>query len=146
LQVTALYRRERPDIVHHVAVKPVVYGGIAARLSKAKAQVNAIAGLGYVETSQQFRARVLRGVFNAVVRVRWKGSGVHVIVQNPDDADALARTRLVPLSHIHMIRGAGVDVARFAPSPEAPFAAGTRRVRRPAPVVEGNSRAGRGGA
>lgn len=118
--IIALYRRERPDILHHVAVKPVVYGGIAARLSGARSQVNAIAGLGYVETSRQLRARVLRRVFNAVLRFAWSGPRVHVIVQNPDDVEALARARLVPPSHIHMIRGSGVDVAHFAPSPEPP--------------------------
>lgn len=117
-EITALYRRERPDIVHHVAVKPVVFGGIAARLSGARSQVNAIAGMGYVETSQQTRARLLRGVFNAVLRFAWNGPRVHVIVQNPDDVEALARTGLLPASHIRMIRGSGVDVALFAPTPE----------------------------
>lgn len=118
--IIALYRRERPDIVHHVAVKPVVYGGIAARLAGARAQVNAIAGLGYVETSRQLRARVLRGVFDTVLRFAWNGPRVHVIVQNPDDVEALSRTGLLPASHIHMIRGSGVDVSRFAPAPEPP--------------------------
>jgi len=120
IDIMALYRRVHPDIVHHVAVKPVVYGGIAARLAGARIQVNAIAGLGYVETSRQPRARVLRAVFNTVLRFAWSGPGVHVIVQNPDDREALSRTGLVPASHIHMIRGSGVDVARFAPSPEPP--------------------------
>jgi glycosyltransferase involved in cell wall biosynthesis len=120
LAIVALYRRERPDIVHHVAIKPVVYGSMAARVARVSARINAIAGLGYVETSRQPRARVLRGVFNSVLRVAWSAPGVHVIVQNPDDREALARTGLVPSSHIHMIRGSGVDVVRFAPSPEPP--------------------------
>lgn len=118
--IVALYRRVRPDIVHHVAVKPVVYGGIAARLAGGGAQVNAIAGMGYVETSRHPRARVLRGVFNAVLRFAWSGPAVHVIVQNPDDVEALTRARLVAPSRIHMIRGSGVDVVRFAPAPEPP--------------------------
>jgi glycosyltransferase involved in cell wall biosynthesis len=118
--IVALYRRVRPDIVHHVAVKPVVYGSMAARLARVSARINAIAGLGYVETSRQPRARVLRGVFNSVLRFAWNAPGVHVIVQNPDDREALARTNLLPPSHIHMIRGSGVDVAHFAPSPESP--------------------------
>ena len=120
LAIIALYRRERPDIVHHVAIKPVVYGGMAARLAGARIQVNAIAGLGYVETSRQPRARVLRGVFNSVLRFAWSGTGVHVIVQNPDDRAALSRTGLVPAAHVHMIRGSGVDVERFVSSPEPP--------------------------
>ncbi|HEX6790189.1 MAG TPA: glycosyltransferase, partial [Candidatus Krumholzibacteria bacterium] len=95
LSIIRLYRRERPDIVHHVAIKPVVYGGIAARLAGARARVNAIAGFGYVETSRQAKARVLRGVFRAVLRFAWNGPAVHAIVQNDDDRDALARTALL---------------------------------------------------
>jgi glycosyltransferase involved in cell wall biosynthesis len=93
---------------------------MAARLAGARIQVNAIAGLGYVETSRQPRARVLRGVFNSVLRFAWSGTGVHVIVQNPDDRAALSRTGLVPAAHVHMIRGSGVDVERFVSSPEPP--------------------------
>jgi glycosyltransferase involved in cell wall biosynthesis len=73
-----------------------------------------------VETSRQLRARVLRGVFNSVLRFAWSGPRVHVIVQNPDDVAAFARARLLDSSHIHLIRGSGVDVARFTPSPEPP--------------------------
>ena len=119
--IVRLYRRERPGLVHHVAVKPVVYGGIAARLAGARTHVNAIAGFGYVETSRQVRARVLRGVFRAVLRAVWGGPGVHAIVQNPDDLEALRAARLLDDAHIHMIRGSGVDVGRFAPSPEPPL-------------------------
>lgn len=118
--IVALYRREKPDLVHHVAVKPVVYGGIAARLARVRTQVNAIAGMGYVETSRRPRARILRGVFRSVLRFAWSGPGVHVVVQNPDDERDLARSGLIDPSHIHVIRGSGVDVERFSPSDEAP--------------------------
>lgn len=113
-----LYRRRRPDLVHHVAVKPVVYGGLAARFAGRPTQVNAIAGLGYLETSRQLRARLLRGVFNGVLRFAWRGNNVHAIVQNPDDVAALTGSRLLDPSRVHAIRGSGVDVARFTPAPE----------------------------
>src|SRR5262245_51162978 len=31
-EVARLYRREAPDIVHHVALKPIIYGSVVARL------------------------------------------------------------------------------------------------------------------
>ncbi|HEX6791619.1 MAG TPA: glycosyltransferase, partial [Candidatus Krumholzibacteria bacterium] len=68
--------------------------------------------------SRQAKARVLRGVFRAVLRFAWNGPAVHAIVQNDDDRDALARTALLAPSRIHVIRGSGVDTTRFAPSPE----------------------------
>ncbi len=115
--IRALYRRLRPDIVHHVAIKPVVFGGVAARLARHPAQVNAIAGLGYLETSRQVRARVLRPLFNGVLRFAWQGSNVHAIVQNPEDA-AVLQSHFLPAARVHTIRGSGVDIAHFAPSAE----------------------------
>ena len=46
-QLVAVYRRERPDVVHQVTIKPVIYGSIAARWTGIKGVINAIAGLGY---------------------------------------------------------------------------------------------------
>ena len=44
----ALYRRLRPDLVHHVTSKPVIYGTIAASVTRVGAVVNAISGMGHV--------------------------------------------------------------------------------------------------
>ena len=51
LELTGLYRNWRPSLVHHVAAKPVIYGGIAARRAGVPAVVSALAGLGFVYTS-----------------------------------------------------------------------------------------------
>ncbi len=47
LELVRLYRRVRPDVVHHVALKPILYGSVAARLARVPAAVNGFAGLGY---------------------------------------------------------------------------------------------------
>jgi glycosyltransferase involved in cell wall biosynthesis len=116
--IVRLYRRHRPDIVHHVALKPAVYGGLAARLARVPVQINAIAGLGFTGVSRSHRARVLRPVLRALLRGAWGGSGVHAIVQNPDDADVLVAARLIDRRNVHLVRGSGVDVSRFRPLPE----------------------------
>lgn len=41
-----LYKKEKPDIVHHVDLKIVLWGGLAARLTKTRSVVNAVNGLG----------------------------------------------------------------------------------------------------
>lgn len=118
--IAALYRRERPDIVHHVALKPALFGAVALRLafpSRAgrPARVAAVNGLGSGLGSPAGLARLVRPVLGWAVRQALaEGS---VIVQNPEDAAALAalgvdRRRLV------LIRGSGVDTAHFAPLPE----------------------------
>jgi len=111
----AIYRRERPDIVHHVAMKPVLYGSLAARLAGVRHVVNALAGLGWLFTSESRLANVLgRGVRVAFRKLLNRGA---VIVQNPDDMKWLVDLG-IESSRIHLIRGSGVDVNRFALTPE----------------------------
>ena len=111
----AIYRRERPDIVHHVAMKPVLYGSLAARLAGVRHVVNALAGLGWLFTSESRLANVLgRGVRFAFRKLLNRGA---VIVQNPDDMKWFVDLG-IDSSRIHLIRGSGVDVNRFAPTPE----------------------------
>jgi len=116
--ITALYRRERPDIVHHVALKPSVYGGIAAALTACPVRIAAVAGLGYTEASRSTKARLLRTGLRTTLRALW--GSTHAIVQNPEDRDALSRARLVASERVHLIRGSGVDVTHLVPLPEPP--------------------------
>lgn len=108
-----LYRRLRPDVVHHVALRPVVAGGLAARLARVPGVVSAIAGMGYAFTAGRggWLAFVLRALLRAAL------SRGPVIVQNPDDAQAVRALGVAP-ERIHLIPGAGVDVEAFSPRPE----------------------------
>jgi hypothetical protein len=113
-RLTAIYRRERPDIVHHVAMKPMLYGSLAARLAGVRHVVNALAGLGWLFTSESRLARVLgRGVRFAFRELLNRGA---VIVQNPDDMQWLVDLGIAS-SHTHLIRGSGVEENHFAPTP-----------------------------
>ncbi len=112
-----LYRRERPDIVHHVALKPIVYGAVAARIARVPAQVNAVVGLGWLFTSAKGMMRLVRPVARWILASLLRTRHSLTIVQNPDDRALLVRSQL-PESRIRLIRGAGVDTAVFAPAPE----------------------------
>lgn len=109
-RLVALYRRLHPDVVHHVAMKPVLYGSIAARLTGVRGVVNALAGMGWLFTSASGGARLIkRGVRLAMGRLLSRGV---TLVQNPDDAELLVRLG-VPRGNIRRIAGSGVDLARF---------------------------------
>lgn len=116
-RLVRLYLRERPAIIHHVAMKPVLYGSIAARLSGVRNVVNAVAGLGWLFTSQGMMARLLRpGIRSLLVRLL-AAPGMCSIVQNSDDLKLLTRLG-VPQDRLRLIRGAGVDTVAFAPTEE----------------------------
>jgi len=118
--LTRLYRRLRPDIVHHVTIKPVLHGGLAARLARVPATVSAISGLGYVFVDRARRPAPLRRAARAFYRLALRQRNGRVIFQNPDDRDAFVRGGLVQAGHAALIKGSGVDLARFAPAPEPP--------------------------
>lgn len=110
-----LYRRERPSIIHHVAMKPVFYGAIAAKLAGNAGQVNAIAGLGWLFTSLSWSARLMRPVVSSTMAYLLNGHRSLTIVQNVEDRDVLERVGVVP-NHIRLIPGAGVNIEDFRPA------------------------------
>jgi glycosyltransferase involved in cell wall biosynthesis len=118
--ICRLYRTERPALVHHVALKAVVFGSVAAFAARVPHQVNAIAGLGFAFAHRSLKALVVRTLVLSVLRVFVRRSNSHVIVQNPQDGDHLVQRGVVRADQITIIRGSGVDVDRFRPSPEPP--------------------------
>ena len=109
-----LYRRERPDLVHHVALKPVMFGALAAWLARVPAQVNAVAGLGWLFTSSSRIVRLVRPLLRWVLARLLNRPHSLTIVQNPEDQALLERSG-VSASRLRLIRGAGVDLQIFYP-------------------------------
>ena len=115
-----LYCRDRLDIVHHVALKPVLYGAFAARLASVPHVVNAVAGLGWLFTSSGLAARTLRPVICRLLAWLLGAPHSRTIVQNPDDFGLLIKMG-VPEDRLRLIRGAGVDTEVFTPVLESPL-------------------------
>jgi glycosyltransferase involved in cell wall biosynthesis len=116
LELVSLYRRLRPDLVHHVTVKPTLYGGLAARLVGVPVIVNAMTGLGYVFTSSSLRARLIRAVARWPLRLACRRRNVTMIFQNPEDRDTFVRLGLSRQDATVLIRGSGVNTAVYFPS------------------------------
>lgn len=117
-EIVGIYLRERPDVVHHVALKPVLYGSIAARIARVPSVVNALAGLGFVFSSKTLMARLLRAFVVRVFRVLLNSGRGVLIVQNPDDMAMHVTGGMVAPERVRLIRSSGVDIERFAPTPE----------------------------
>jgi glycosyltransferase involved in cell wall biosynthesis len=110
----------QPDLVHAVAVKPVVYAALACRFSGVKARVAALGGLGFIFSSSKKSARFLRPLIVSLFRFALAGKKSLLILQNPDDSTLLLSAGVVSKKQIRLIRGAGVDIEAFAPA-QAPL-------------------------
>ncbi|MEO8187392.1 MAG: glycosyltransferase family 4 protein, partial [Burkholderiaceae bacterium] len=119
-ELSALYKRWRPDIAHHVAAKPVIYGGIAAQSARVPAVVNALAGLGFVFTSASREASALRPLVSRAYRIAMRHRRSRLIVQNTADEEVVLQRGLIAPSAITRVAGSGVDVSVFQPSAETP--------------------------
>lgn len=113
-ELVTLYRSYRPSIVHHVAMKPVLYGSIAARLAGVAAIVNNVAGLGFVFSSKAIYAQTLRCLIAPLLRYALRQRRALTIVQNRDDAQVLTDDITVAPEKIRLVKGSGVDLAQFS--------------------------------
>lgn len=130
-----IFRAEQPDLVHLVAVKPVLYGTIAARATKVPGVICAVAGLGYVFMPGGPGRTLLRALVSCGYRRNVCGrEGVRVILQNPDDKALFLERGFVREDQVRIICGNGLDLRRFSPQPEPELEPGD------APVVLMHSR------
>jgi glycosyltransferase involved in cell wall biosynthesis len=119
LELTRLYCRERPAIVHHVAMKPIVYGSLAAWISRVPVVVNAFAGLGYAFTDETRRGSMVPMSLRRALKILlWLSQSV-VVFQNKDDRDLLLEAGVVEIQHTRIISGSGVDTKTFDVRPSA---------------------------
>lgn len=115
LRLAGIYREEQPAIVHHVAMKPMLYGSLVSHLMRVPHTVNWVAGMGWLFVSNNWRAKILQVVVRKVLGVLLRGT--LVIVENKDDRAIIANIG-VASEHVHLIRGAGVDTLLYNTSPQ----------------------------
>ncbi len=117
LAVTRLYARLRPVIAHHSTIKANVYGSLAARALRIPAVVNTVTGLGFAlmeRPEEGLRARSRRQVAELLYAHALTGV---TVFQNTDQMRYFVSRGWVDQSRTRLVRGAGVDLARFQASP-----------------------------
>ena len=97
------FKRIRPHIVHLVTIKPVLFGGIAARINGVPSIVAAISGLGFVFLAKGVKASIVRFIVSSLYRLALGNKNLKVICQNPDDRDAIVKSAGLSLDKVAMI-------------------------------------------
>lgn len=118
-QYYAILAREKPDIVHLVTSKPIIIGGLAARILGRRV-VAAISGLGFVFTAKGLRISILRRAVSFGYRLAVDRHLCHLIFQNPNDREVFQSAGLLRKASHSLIPGAGVDLERFQYSAPPP--------------------------
>lgn len=113
-----LFRRVRPALIHLVTIKPVLYGGIAARICKVPAVVAAISGLGYSFTNVSLKSQVTKWIVTALFRLSFKNLHLKVIFQNSEDLKKVTTLGNLKPLQTEIIRGSGIDLKEYSYLPE----------------------------
>lgn len=106
-----LYKKEKPDIVHHVGLKNILWGGLAAKLTGVKGVVNAVSGLGGLFNGDHLSITA-RGVLR-VMGYSNDRKNVRLIFQNNDDLSLFLKKRAVKPEQIEFTKGSGIDLDAF---------------------------------
>jgi len=114
----SLYRKIKPDLIHHVTMKPVLYGSLAAYLAKVPAIANTISGLGYVFVTQSFKAKLLCILIKCIFKISFLHPNNRVIFQNPENLSTFVTIGLIRKENTVLIKGSGVDTSYFKATAE----------------------------
>lgn len=111
-----LYRREKPDVVHHVGIKTILWGTLAAKFAKVHGVVNAVSGLGgfFAEKNQSMMAKLLP----IVLRYSHHRNNLNVIFQNIEDKQLFMEHRIIQEAQARYIKGSGVNLKDYSYTPE----------------------------
>jgi glycosyltransferase involved in cell wall biosynthesis len=116
-EIYLTHKRLKPDIVHLVTIKPVIYGGIAARMAGVPSVVSAISGLGYAFAGANLRNRAINLLVRPLYRLALGHQTQRVIFQNDNDRMTIERLGVDLTGKAEMIPGSGVDLGVFRPAP-----------------------------
>ena len=111
-----LYKREKPDVVHHVGMKTILWGTLAAKFSMVNGVVNAVSGLGgfFADDNKSMLAKVMP----KVLKFSHNRKNLLVIFQNQEDRAMYVKKGIIDDSQARFIKGSGVNLQEFCYTPE----------------------------
>ena len=112
-----LFRREKPDIVHLVGLKTMLWGSLACRLVGVKAIVSAVCGLGVLFSEERAHSFMPRSILK-VLRVTHKKKRLVVIFQNNDDKAIFMNAKIMKEEQCAFTNGSGINLENYDYTPE----------------------------
>lgn len=112
-ELAALSRRVKPVLIHHVTIKPVMYGSAVARVLGTRAVVNSITGLGYVFSSSNADARLMKSVVVPLMRYGCNRQNVTMLFENGDDLQLYCSLGIADPTRSRVVPSSGVDLGGY---------------------------------
>ena len=107
------FKKEKPDIVHLIANKPYLYGGIISRILRVPSLLSAISGLGTLFISKDLKIRFLRFILYPIYKLTFNHINQKVIIQHECDLKVVVKWGVLNSSKIKLLKGSGVKIENF---------------------------------
>ena len=107
----------KPNIIHAVAKKPVIYAGLARMIFTKASFVSALGGVGFIFNSKTLKAKILKPIIKLLLKLSLLGNRTRLIIQNKDNLKVVQNLGILDNNYIRLIKGAGVEIDKFTPSP-----------------------------
>lgn len=114
--LSKLYKEYKPDLVHHVGLKNILWGGLAAKHQKVHGVVNAVSGLGVLFSG--YKPSLLASAILRVMAYSSNRPRVKAIFQNPEDQSLFIMKDVVQVDQCEFIKGSGVSMREYGFVPE----------------------------
>jgi glycosyltransferase involved in cell wall biosynthesis len=112
-----LFIKIQPQLVHLVTIKPVLYGGIAARLTGVQSVVAAVSGLGFNFSAKGLKSALVSYLVSKMYRIALGKQNLKVVFQNSTDCKTLSKVADLRPDKVILIEGSGVDLSEYTPTP-----------------------------
>lgn len=108
-----LFTKIKPDLVHLITIKPILIGGLVAKLLNIKSVVLSITGLGYTFLEKNFFSSIKKIIIKKLYYFITSHKNICIIVQNFDDFNFIKNINKSLNKKIILIKGSGVDLKIF---------------------------------
>lgn len=113
-QLCRLYQTLQPDLVHHITIKPVLWGAIAARFVRVPACLNILPGLGYLFLPGSRLKSLLRTVVCWFFETGLSNPHSLTVFQSVVNQDLFIKRRIIKPERARLISSSGVDLQTHA--------------------------------
>lgn len=113
LQLYLIINKINPDLIHAVAIKPIIYTSIIKFFKRKLVVINSFTGLGYIFTSNEIKTLILRKVLIVLLKTVFIGNKITIIVQNQDDYKYFIDNNIINEKKLKLVEGSGVDINFF---------------------------------
>jgi glycosyltransferase involved in cell wall biosynthesis len=109
----------KPDVLHLVAMKPIVLGGLAVRITGVPHVVLHLTGLGFLGITETPKVRFVRWLVLKHIATTLRRRGSWLLVENDEDLAYLEAGGVRAGERYTVLGGAGIDPAEFPRAPDA---------------------------